>query len=320
MLLKQVERCAFMIKGKKNKLYSARDNQWFGIIFAAPFIVGFIVVFLPILIDSVSFSFNEIVINENGYEKNYVSWDNYYYALRVDSGFVRSLWSEISSMITTTPVVTLFSLFIAVILNRSILGKNAFRAIFFIPVILSVGVLSKLDSNNSLMAGLSSAAIDNGLNVQGGSASDIVGNITAFLQSMKFNADLIDFVSSMANSITNIINQSGVQILISLAALQSISPSVYEAAQVEGATAWEVFWKITFPMVLPVMAINVFYTVIAQLSDSTRWLSRYIQQVTDVRGFGVGSALSWIYIVAVILMVSLAVLCGYLVVKLKNRV
>lgn len=309
-----------MIKGKKNKLYSARDNQWFGIIFAAPFIVGFIVVFLPILIDSVSFSFNEIVINENGYEKNYVSWDNYYYALRVDSGFVRSLWSEISSMITTTPVVTLFSLFIAVILNRSILGKNAFRAIFFIPVILSVGVLSKLDSNNSLMAGLSSAAIDNGLNVQGGSASDIVGNITAFLQSMKFNADLIDFVSSMANSITNIINQSGVQILISLAALQSISPSVYEAAQVEGATAWEVFWKITFPMVLPVMAINVFYTVIAQLSDSTRWLSRYIQQVTDVRGFGVGSALSWIYIVAVILMVSLAVLCGYLVVKLKNRV
>ncbi|MBR2489244.1 MAG: sugar ABC transporter permease [Clostridia bacterium] len=308
-----------MNKKLKNKLYNARDNQWVGVIFSVPFIIGFLVIFLPMLINSLSFSFNEIVINESGYEKVPVKWENYYYALRVDSGFVRSLWSELSSMVASTPVITLFSLFIAVILNRKLPGRNAFRAIFFIPVILGVGVLSKLDSNNSLMAGLSSAAIDTGLGSDSSSDGNIVGNITAFLQSMNFSTEIIDFVSSMANSITNIVNQSGVQILISLAALQSISPSVYEAAQVEGATAWEVFWKITFPMVLPVMAINVFYTVIAQLSDSTRWLPKYIQQVTDVRGFGVGAALSWIYIACVLVMIGIAVLLGYFVVKLKNR-
>lgn len=308
-----------MNKKLRNKLYNARDNQWVGVIFSVPFIIGFLLIFLPMLIDSLSFSFNEIVINESGYEKVPVKWDNYYYALRVDSGFVRSLWSELSSMVASTPVITLFSLFIAVILNRELPGRNAFRAIFFIPVILGVGVLSRLDSNNSLMAGLSSAAIDTGLGSDSSSDGNIVGNITAFLQSMNFSTEIIDFVSSMANSITNIVNQSGVQILISLAALQSISPSVYEAAQVEGATAWEVFWKITFPMVLPVMAINVFYTVIAQLSDSTRWLPKYIQQVTDVRGFGVGAALSWIYIACVLVMIGIAVLLGYFVVKLKNR-
>ena len=308
-----------MNKKFRNKLYNARDNQWVGLIFSVPFIIGFLLIFLPMLIDSLSFSFNEIVINERGYEKVPVKWENYYYAVRVDSGFVRSLWSELSSMVASTPVITLFSLFIAVILNRELPGKNAFRAIFFIPVILGVGVLSRLDSNNSLMAGLSSAAIDTGLGSDSSSDGNIVGNITAFLQSMNFSTEIIDFVSSMANSITNIVNQSGVQILISLAALQSISPSVYEAAQVEGATAWEVFWKITFPMVLPVMAINVFYTVIAQLSDSTRWLPRYIQQVTDVRGFGVGAALSWIYIACVLVMIVIAVLLGYFVVKLKNR-
>jgi len=308
-----------MNKKLKNKLYNARDNQWVGVIFSVPFIIGFLVIFLPMLINSLSFSFNEIVINESGYEKVPVKWENYYYALRVDSGFVRSLWSELSSMVASTPVITLFSLFIAVILNRKLPGRNAFRAIFFIPVILGVGVLSKLDSNNSLMAGLSSAAIDTGLGSDSSSDGNIVGNITDFLQSMNFSTEIIDFVSSMANSITNIVNQSGVQILISLAALQSISPSVYEAAQVEGATAWEVFWKITFPMVLPVMAINVFYTVIAQLSDSTRWLPKYIQQVTDVRGFGVGAALSWIYIACVLVMIGIAVLLGYFVVKLKNR-
>lgn len=308
-----------MNKKLKNKLYNARDNQWVGVIFSVPFIIGFLVIFLPMLINSLSFSFNEIVINESGYEKVPVKWENYYYALRVDSGFVRSLWSELSSMVASTPVITLFSLFIAVILNRKLPGRNAFRAIFFIPVILGVGVLSKLDSNNSLMAGLSSAAIDTGLGSDSSSDGNIVGNITAFLQSMNFSTEIIDFVSSMANSITNIVNQSGVQILISLAALQSISPSVYEAAQVEGATAWEVFWKITFPMVLPVMAINVFYTVIAQLSDSTRWLPKYIQQVTDVRGFGVGAALSWIYIACVLMMIGITVLLGYFVVKLKNR-
>ena len=308
-----------MNKKFRNKLYNARDNQWVGLIFSVPFIIGFLLIFLPMLIDSLSFSFNEIVINERGYEKVPVKWENYYYAVRVDSGFVRSLWSELSSMVASTPVITLFSLFIAVILNRELPGKNAFRAIFFIPVILGVGVLSRLDSNNSLMAGLSSAAIDTGLGSDSSSDGNIVGNITAFLQSMNFSTEIIDFVSSMANSITNIVNQSGVQILISLAALQSISPYVYEAAQVEGATAWEVFWKITFPMVLPVMAINVFYTVIAQLSDSTRWLPRYIQQVTDVRGFGVGAALSWIYIACVLVMIVIAVLLGYFVVKLKNR-
>ncbi len=308
-----------MNKKFRNKLYNARDNQWVGLIFSVPFIIGFLLIFLPMLIDSLSFSFNEIVINERGYEKVPVKWENYYYAVRVDSGFIRSLWSELSSMVASTPVITLFSLFIAVILNRELPGRNAFRAIFFIPVILGVGVLSRLDSNNSLMAGLSSAAIDTGLGSDSSSDGNIVGNITAFLQSMNFSTEIIDFVSSMANSITNIVNQSGVQILISLAALQSISPSVYEAAQVEGATAWEVFWKITFPMVLPVMAINVFYTVIAQLSDSTRWLPRYIQQVTDVRGFGVGAALSWIYIACVLVMIVIAVLLGYFVVKLKNR-
>lgn len=89
--------------------------------------------------------------------------------------------------------------------------------------------------------------------------------------------------------------------LIFLAGLQSISPSIYEACQIEGATGWETFWKVTFPMISPMILVNAVYTVI----DAFTRTDSPATKVAREAGGGLGGAMSWIYflVVAVILLI-----------------
>jgi ABC-type sugar transport system permease subunit len=73
---------------------------------------------------------------------------------------------------------------------------------------------------------------------------------------------LVDYIVDLVSRIYEIVRASSVQIIIFIAALQSISPELYEVSKIEGATAYETFWKITFPMVTPLILTNVVYTII----------------------------------------------------------
>ena len=276
--------------------------------FTLPFLVGFVLIFAGLLINSLRVSFSDMNIGDSGYTLSFVGWKNFHYALRVDADYIRIVWESLRDMVTSLPVIIIFSLFIAVVLNRSIPGRTAFRAIFFLPVILTVGMISNLDMNNMVMSAMGSAAVDTGAQT-GASALSSIGDITEFLQNLQFSPGIVSFVSGMANNIIGIINQSGVQILISLAALQSISPSVFEAASVEGATAWETFWKITLPMVSPMLVVNVFYTIIARLTVDTDPMSRYIRAMAFSKGeYGAAAAMSWMFILAVAAVLAVVVL------------
>ena len=292
----------------KRKLRGGRDSNWAGLLFTLPFLIGFVFIFAGLLINSLRFSFSSMGLDDKGYVLDFVGWDNFYHALRVDADYIRIVWTSVLDMLTSLPVIIIFSLFIAVILNRAIPGRTVFRAIFFLPVILTVGMISNLDMNNAVMSAMGSTAMDTGAEASGNAITSI-GDITEFLQNLQFSPGIVSFVSGMANNVIGIINQSGVQILISLAALQSIPNSLFEAASVEGATAWETFWKITLPMVSPMLIVNVFYTIIARLTVDSDPLSRYIHGVAFTGGeYGRAAAMSWMFILVVAAMMTVIVL------------
>jgi len=294
------------------KLASRRDDQRVGILFASPFIIGFLFIFVRLIIEGVGYAFSNLVASENGLSPEFIGWENFNYILRVDPNFTSTLLNTIKDMFTLIPMILLFSLFTAVLLSSKIYFKTFFRAVFFLPVMITSGVVSKLDSYNAVMSYMSSAA----------SAGEETGlnSITVFLQSLEFSPTLINFVSGAAENITEIVTLSGVQILLFIAAIQSISPSIYEAADVEGATSWEKFWKITLPMVLPVGLVCLFYTVIDYLVRDTTSIMQTIQQTGFSQGnFGRASAMAMVYSLCVIVLMALCVAAFMFIKKMNNK-
>lgn len=163
---------------------SRRDNPYIGLLYTLPFLIGFVVIFLNIFITAIRFAFSDMSPGTGGFELTFVGLEKINYALRVDPTYTSVLQNSVRSLLTTIPVVLIFSLFVAVVLNRRLPGRTAFRAIFFLPVIVSTGLISKLDMNNAVMTAMnSSAAIDTGAEAATG-AMTALGDVTLFLQSM----------------------------------------------------------------------------------------------------------------------------------------
>ena len=272
-----------------------------GYLFTLPFILGILLVYMPILLDSIWFSFNQevpgpIVDGMPTYVIEFVGLDFYKEAFETPD-FVTALLAGLQQLVLEVPAVIIFSLFIAVVLNQKMLGRAAFRAIFFVPVIISTGIMESINASDA-MQNMMSGGIDDG---SGSSASDIVSamDIEAMFAELGFGSEIVASVVGLVNDIYNIINYSGVQMLIFLAGLQSISPAIYEACTIDGATAWETFWKITFPMISPMILVNAAYTIIDAFTRETNPVMSYIDTVKS----NAAIAMSWIYFVIVVLII-----------------
>ena len=279
-----------------------------GYLFVAPFLIGVLLIYLPILLDSIRFSFNNVNIAFNPATNNRIivlspqGFKFYAEAFTTDPQFVTKLLSGIQQLIFEVPAVIIFSLFIAVVLNQKMLGRAAFRVIFFIPVIISTGLMESISAGD-LMSSVAEGGIDDG---SGGSgASQIISalDVELLFESMKVGGDLVKYVVSLVNNVYNIINYSGVQMLIFLAGLQSISPAIYEASEIEGATAWETFWKITFPMISPMILVNTVYTIIDSFTKRSNVTMAYISSIYSGNE-SKATAMSWIYFLVVILIIA----------------
>ena len=293
----------------------ARAGWWF----VLPFILGFVIIYLPIVFDSIRYSFNKIqILQGGGYALEFVGWTNYQEALFVDPSFVRTLTSGIQQLIFDIPAILLFSLFMAILLNQKMVGRAAFRAIFFVPVILSTGLIASIDEGNVMLEYMENTeeTIETG-STQESAVAEIVSvtDIGWLFSSMKVGTELVEYVTGMINNIYNIINRSGVQMLIFLAGLQSISPAIYESCSIDGASGWEAFWKITIPMISPMILVNTIYTIIDSFTSSSNSVMNYISAVYNEPGGNVlSSAMSWMYfliVVGIIAAVS-AVLSAYI--------
>ncbi len=292
-------------KAKKRKVVSLdRKKARAGWVFVLPFVIGFLVVYLPIIWNSIWMSFHELkIITGGGYDLIWVGLGNYKYAILTDPSFVQTLLTGLGELLFDIPAILIFSLFMAVLLNQKMAGRAAFRAIFFIPVILSTGIMESIEGQN-ILGTMMESGINDG---SGGSAStEIITamDISRLFSSMKIGTELVEYVVDMINNIYDIVNRSGVQMLIFLAGLQSISPAIYEACRIDGATSWETFWKITFPMISPMILVNGVYTIIDSFTTDSNTVMSYISQVyQQTDGQVRSSAMAWMYFMIVVLII-----------------
>ncbi len=274
-----------------------------GYFFIAPFVIGIILIYIPILFDSIWLSFYDLNTSTNTYIPNDPFFKEYTAVWTKDKRFIEALLAGLQELIFEIPAVIIFSLFIAVVLNQKMLGRALFRAIFFVPVIISTGLMEKLIYNDS-MSDKMEGGIQDGSGEQSGSEIISVLDVQKLFANMKIGAELVTYVVQIVNDVYNIINYSGVQMLIFLAGLQSISPSIYEASQIEGATGWETFWKITFPMISPMILVNAVYTTINAFTRSTNPTMSFIESQFGNALTGYAQAASWSYFIIVILIIA----------------
>ena len=297
-------------KTKKRKVASLdKKKARAGWVFVLPFVIGFLLVYLPIIWNSIFMSFHSLhIVTGGGYTLEFVGLENYSDALFEDPLFVQTLITGMKELLFDVPAILIFSLFMAVLLNQKMAGRAVFRAIFFIPVILSTGIMESIEGQNilgTMMEG--SDSIDGS---EQSTASEIVSvmDIERLFYSMKIGKELVEYVVKMINEIYDIVNRSGVQMLIFLAGLQSISPAIYAACRIDGCTAWETFWKITFPMISPMILVNGVYTIIDSFTSNSNTVMNYINQTYQgSEGQVLSSAMAWMYFLIVMLILAAAV-------------
>lgn len=274
-----------------------------GYFFILPFIVGFLTFMVKPFFQSLYMSFCNVEVSPHGVNPVYGGLVNYIRAFTVDTEFNRKLVEEISRMAVNSLAIMVFSFFVALILNQKFKGRAFVRAIFFLPVILSSGVILGIEYDNTLLASLQSTIIENSNEA---SITDAIQNIlvTAGIGTRAFKTvfDIVDGIYDVAIS-------SGIQIIIFLSGLQTIPESMYEAAQIEGCTSWESLWKITFPMISSLFLVNWIYTIVDFCMRSDNEVMEKISNTMIVNlNYGFASAMAWIYFAIVIAIIGISAL------------
>ncbi len=271
-----------------------------GYLFISPFIIGFLVFMVKPFFQSLYMSFCNVELGSGIYNPIWLGLDNYKHAFTVDPEFNRLLVEEISRMVIYSLAIIVFSFFVALLLNQKFKGRAIARSVFFLPVILSSGVILGLESNNQLMATLAQQIEVTSSNI---SVTDALENI---LMTAGVGTRAFEEVFEIIDNIYDVAIASGIQIIIFLSGLQTISSSMYEAADIEGCTKWESLWKITFPMISSLFLVNWIYTVIDFCMRSDNGVIEKIQTVMiDQMYYGLASAMSWIYFVIVLAFVGI---------------
>jgi len=295
----------FVKKNKKLSLTLEGKNAVTGYLFLLPFLIGFLAfMFFPIL-ESLRMVFSDVNIDvvNHKFTMDFVGLENLKRVLMVDPEFNRLLTEEIGRMVLIVPAVIIFSLFVALILNQEFKARGLVRAIFFLPVILSSGVMIGLETNNSLLSSM--AEIIKEGNLMKTSVTRVLEDI---LVTEGAASDFMGYIFLIINQVYDIAMASGIQIIIFLSALQTIPPSVFEAAKIEGATGWECFWKITFPMVSSLILVNIVYSVVDYfIRTDNRVMEKINITLMSRMEFGFSTAMAWIYFLAVIIIIGIAI-------------
>lgn len=279
---------------KKKKKTLAQKNAIAGYLFILPFIIGFVAFLAYPMLESIRMSFSEVTVGNGGFTMKFNGIANFKKAFTVDPEFNRLLTESITGMIYKVPATLIFSFFVALLLNQDFKGRGFVRAIFFLPVILSSGVIVGLEYNNTLLQGMEDLVKESGGN------SSITATLEAILDTGGVGSRFFGYVFEILDGVYDIAIGAGIQIIIFLSGLQTISTSMYEAAKIEGCTAWESFWKITFPMVSSLILVNIVYSIIDFLIRTDNEVMEKINETMSMQmDYGFSSAMAWSYFVCV---------------------
>jgi len=274
---------------RRKRVLTARSlRKLEGTMFIAPWVFGFVAFLGFPLLFSLYMSFHTVKILPNKVAYDFVGLKFYREIILNSSALYDKLIPYFQEVVLMVPVIVIFALMISILLNQKLYGRFLFRAIFFLPVIFSTGAVLLQFINQG------------------------EGNL-GFLERFELGGYLDTFLgdSSWAKPVKEVLNHfvlvlwySGVQILIFLAGLQTISTSAYESARIDGATPWEVFWKITLPAMSPFILLNLIYTVV----DMFTFPSNPVIELVNTGNYGFNSALAWIYFFIIIIFLGLVIL------------
>jgi len=296
------------------KLSLAKKRSIFGLCLLIPFILGFVLFFLFPFIESLRYSFSEISMSAGagGTEIKNAGLSNYIRLFNSDVKFRELLFQNLNDMFIKVPMIVVYSIFIAVMLNKPFKGRDIARTVFFLPVLTTAGIVLQLEINDLLlmsMQGTNAANVSESVSIY----SEGIFDIKSLLMNMNIDYRILNYLSSVVDKLYDIIISSGVQVVLLLAAIQSIPKSLYEASAIEGSNAWEDFWKITVPIIGPYIILCVVYSIIDSFTSASNVALQHILEVAYRQlDYGFASAMAWIYfaVIAVILAVILIVFTG----------
>ncbi len=288
-------------KIKTTKISYERKKSLYGYGFIALWAIGTLWLFvLPVitslwysLCDTQLLSKSDALLHGMTTAGIYTEWNefgNYIKAFTGDTTFLPALANSLADIGPKAIVILIFSLFIAVILNQKFRGRTLARSIFFLPVLVATGPVISVINGDMASQGISDASQFSTL-----FKTDLVTELMEFIGIYNINQTFTDIIKDITSDVLNLVWNSGIQILIFLSALQTIPPSAKEAASMEGATAWEFFWKITFPYISPMILSNLVYTIIDAFVSTDNEVMEYVLQLSRNWEHGYSAALAWIY-------------------------
>ncbi len=274
---------------KASKISLSTRDSWTGLFFVMPFIIGFLIFFFRPMLQSLKFVFSDVTVELSGYHTKFAGLKNLNYIFKENVDYTTDLISGVTELFWKVPIIVISALFFAIILNQKFRGRIVVRAIFFLPVIISSGIILTLIQGDAAASSVMSG------NVAAGGQTIQSDTLKQVLINSGLSSDTISGIMIVVNNLFNLMWKTGIQMTIFLAGIQGIPVSLYEASSIEGATAWESFWKITIPMLSPMILLNIIYTIIDNFTDSQNAVMLQVINNSQAVKYGWASAMSWVY-------------------------
>ncbi len=269
----------------------SRNGYWF----VLPWLIGFVLFFIVPAILSIWYTFSVATpIDEidgglwDYISRKFVGLDNIEFIWLRANNFKEFLSDSIVQFLYSLPIIIFLSLIFALVLNQKFVGRSVARTIFFIPVIVaSTVVMTYLNGDANAQQLMMSSENSNAMYSS--------FSFTSMLENMGLPAAVTAQLSDYISQIFSLVMSCGIQTILFLAGLQAISAQYYEVAKVEGATAWETFWFVTFPMLSNILVLNLVYTCIDIFTKSDNSVMSLALQYIQKSNYNKASAIMWSY-------------------------
>lgn len=262
-----------------------------GYIFIAPWFIGMLVFFLIPFIQSIWFAFCDISFSENGLVQKFVGLKNFRIVFFESPTVFQKLTGSIGQMLSELVLIITISFFLSIILNQNFIGKTFARAVFALPLIVSTGVLLSIFKNS--LFSQSQGGIQETTLFQAAGMRDL-------LESTGLGENFTGTIVGIVNQLVDMLWKSGVQIIVFLSGIQSIPPSYYEVCDIEGATSWQRFWQVTFPIMMPFCLLNIVYTIIDSFTYYSNPVMTQIMTYFKNIQYSLSNALALAYFIVMI--------------------
>lgn len=274
--------------------------------FITPWLIGFILFFLVPVVSSLIMSFNKIVFDDGALKYTFLRLENYNYAFTGDEKFLPYLSECLLDLVINVPLILVCSFFFSLILNQEFKGNTIMKVVFFLPVVLGNGVFALYQTQLMQVQGV---AVEMMQSESTGMLGDFTSSgLISFMSNAGMPKAVLEYLTIPIDRIYTLMSKSGVQTFIFLSGLKAVPSSLYESAYVEGCSGWDSFWKITLPMVSPMIIVNTIYTIVDSFAAEDNTLLNYIYEIGfNNTNFGLSASMAWIFFVILGIIVGIVI-------------